>query len=95
MNLLKEFEDFLSSLNLQEYREKYTKYKTVRKNKGTPTCLRDDIASFSLLPVCETRNISGNSDYFKPKERNYMILIDFFYFQKFNTNKLLTKKRRY
>ena len=32
MNLLKEFEDFLSGLNLQEYREKYTKYKTVELN---------------------------------------------------------------
>ncbi len=32
MSLLKEFEDFLSGLNLQEYREKYTKYKTVELN---------------------------------------------------------------
>ena len=32
MSLLKEFENFLSGLNLQEYREKYTKYKTVELN---------------------------------------------------------------
>lgn len=32
MSLLKEFEKFLLSLNLKEYREKYTKYKTVELN---------------------------------------------------------------
>ena len=32
MSLLKEFETFLSNLNLQEYRETYTKYKTVELN---------------------------------------------------------------
>ena len=32
MSLLKEFETFLSSLNLQKYRETYTKYKTVELN---------------------------------------------------------------
>ena len=32
MSLLKEFENFLSGLNLQEYREQYIKYKTVELN---------------------------------------------------------------
>ena len=32
MTLLQEFETFLSRLNLQRYREKYTKYKTVELN---------------------------------------------------------------